>query len=257
MSPERTERRLAAIMFTDIVGYTALMAESEQRGRRLRERHRELVRPLAGRYHGEVVDENGDELVLCFPSALDAVHCALVIQAELADDAELQLRIGIHSGDVVFEGERVYGDGVNVASRIRPLAEPGGVCISDEVQHSIRNQPDIDAVHSAVEIQRSLSVRNTDVPAERRMEFRIGAHLGDVRPEHDSIFGDGVNIAARLEPLADPGGTCISGTVLEQIRRKLELAAPRWPPLVGAPGLAQNGLPEAPCPKARPCPKER
>jgi adenylate cyclase len=145
MSPERTERRLAAIMFTDIVGYTALMAESEQRGRRLRERHRELVRPLAGRYHGEVVDENGDELVLCFPSALDAVHCALVIQAELADDAELQLRIGIHSGDVVFEGERVYGDGVNVASRIRPLAEPGGVCISDEVQHSIRNQPDIDA----------------------------------------------------------------------------------------------------------------
>jgi adenylate cyclase len=140
-----TERKLAAIMFTDIVGYTAAMAESEQRGRRLRERHRELVRPLAGQYRGEVVDENGDELVLCFPSALDAVHCALAIQAELADDPELRLRIGINSGDVVFEGERVYGDGVNVASRIRPLAEPGGVCISDEVQHSIRNQPEIDA----------------------------------------------------------------------------------------------------------------
>jgi class 3 adenylate cyclase len=126
VAPEGTERRLAAIMFTDIVGSTALMAESEERGLRVRERARGLVAAFASRYRGAVVDENGDELVLTFPSALDAVRCALAIQAKLADDPELRLRIGIHSGDVVFEGGRGYGDGVNVASRIRPLAAPGG-----------------------------------------------------------------------------------------------------------------------------------
>jgi TolB-like protein/class 3 adenylate cyclase/Tfp pilus assembly protein PilF len=140
-----TERRLAAIMFTDIVGYTALMAESEEKGRRVRGRHRSLLGPLAEQHHGQVVDENGDELVLCFPSALDAVSCALAAQTELRDDPDLRLRIGIHLGDVVFEDGRVYGDGVNVASRIRPLSEPGGICASDEVQHSIQNQENIES----------------------------------------------------------------------------------------------------------------
>ena len=143
---KRSERRLAAIMFTDIVGYTALMAESEETGFRVRQHHRALFEPLAARYGGEIVDENGDELVLAFPSALDAVNCALLAQAELEGDGELKLRIGIHLGDVVFEAGRVYGDGVNVASRIRPFAEPGGIAISDEVEHSIHNQPQIEAV---------------------------------------------------------------------------------------------------------------
>ena len=91
-----TERRLAAIMFTDIVGYTALMAESEQRGRRVRERHRSVLGSLAQRYSGQIEDENGDELVLSFASAVDAVNCALAVQNELRDDAELLVRIGIH-----------------------------------------------------------------------------------------------------------------------------------------------------------------
>jgi TolB-like protein/Tfp pilus assembly protein PilF len=132
-------------MFTDIVGYTALMAESEEKGLRVRERHRSLLGPLAEQHHGEVVDENGDELVLSFPSALDAVNCALAVQTELRNDPDLRLRIGIHLGDVVFEDGRVYGDGVNVASRIRPLSEPAGICVSDEVQHSIQNQENIES----------------------------------------------------------------------------------------------------------------
>ena len=132
MSP-RSERRLAAIMFSDIVGYTALMAQSERAGVRARERHRALLRPLADRYRGRIVDENGDELVLVFPSSLDAVNCALVAQSECGADPDLKLRIGIHSGDIVFESARIYGDGVNVASRIRPLAEAGGICVSDPV----------------------------------------------------------------------------------------------------------------------------
>ncbi len=125
------------------MGYTALMGRDEQAGLRVRERHRRLLRPLAERHHGRIVDENGDELVGAFPSALDAVSCALAAQAALCEDPELKLRIGIHLGDVIFEAGRVYGDGVNVASRIRPLAEPGGVAISEPVFDAVKNQAGI------------------------------------------------------------------------------------------------------------------
>ncbi len=116
------ERRLAAIMFTDIVGYTALMAESEEKGRRVRRRHAALLRPLVERYHGEWVQNIGDETLSSFQSAVDAVNCALAIQILLLEEPDLRVRIGIHIGDIVFEEGSVQGDGVNVASRIRPFA---------------------------------------------------------------------------------------------------------------------------------------
>ena len=115
----QSERRLAAIMFTDIVGYTALMARSEEAGLRARRRHREVVRRQVEYYGGTWIDETGDESLSSFQSATDAVNCALAVNAELRESTELSLRIGIHLGDVLFEGGRVYGDGVNVASRIR------------------------------------------------------------------------------------------------------------------------------------------
>ncbi len=157
-----SDRRLTAILFSDIVGYTALMGRDEQAGLRVRERHRSLLRPLAARHHGKIVDENGDELVGAFPSALDAVACALAAQASLRDDAELKLRIGIHLGDVIFEGGRVYGDGVNVASRIRPLAEPGGVAVSEPVFDAVKNQAEIEGTplgtHQFKNVARPLAV---------------------------------------------------------------------------------------------------
>jgi TolB-like protein len=144
------------------VGYTALMGRDEQAGLRVRERHRSLVRPLAARHHGKIVDENGDELVAAFPSALDAVSCALAAQAALRDDPELRLRIGIHLGDVIFEGGRVYGDGVNVASRIRPLAEPGGVAVSEPIFDAVKNQAGIESTplgtHELKNVARPLAV---------------------------------------------------------------------------------------------------
>ncbi len=145
MSPE-VERKLAAIMFTDIVGYTALMAESEEKGLRVRRRHREVVRPLVERYLGEAIEARGDESLSVFPTALDAVNCALAIEEQLRDDPELKLHVGIHLGDLVVEDGEVSGDGVNIASRICALSEGGGICVSDEVQHSIQNQPDIEAI---------------------------------------------------------------------------------------------------------------
>ncbi len=145
MPPDPVERKLAAIMFTDIVGYTALMAESEEKGLRARERHRELVRPLVEQYHGESIEARGDESLSKFPTALDAVNCALAIETAARDDADLKLHVGIHLGDVVVQDGEVSGDGVNIASRICALSEGGGICVSDEVQHSIQNQENIES----------------------------------------------------------------------------------------------------------------
>jgi adenylate cyclase len=146
MGFEQVKHRLCAIMFTDIVGYTAVMARSEAEAMRTRQRHREIVRPLVERYHGEWIEETGDESLSIFPSAVDAANCALAVQSTLRDEPPLQLRVGIHLGETLVEGARVYGEGVNVASRIRPLAEPGQVCITAEVYRSIRNQAEIETV---------------------------------------------------------------------------------------------------------------
>jgi TolB-like protein/class 3 adenylate cyclase len=142
---EPLERRLSAIMFTDIVGSSSVMGQSEAAGIRVRRRHPEIVRPLVRLYHGEFIEEAGDETLSIFRSAVDAVNCALAIQDALREDSELQVRIGLHLGEVVVEGSRVHGDGVNVASRVRALAEPRAICASGEVYHAVRNQPNVEA----------------------------------------------------------------------------------------------------------------
>jgi TolB-like protein/class 3 adenylate cyclase/Tfp pilus assembly protein PilF len=139
------ERRLAAIMFTDIVGYTALMAESEEKGLRVRARHRELVRPLVERYHGEWIESPGDQTLSTFLTALDAVDCGLAVLARLEGDAELRLHIGVHLGDLVVAEGEITGDGVNIAARLCPLSKGSDLCVSGEVYRSVRNQPGIEA----------------------------------------------------------------------------------------------------------------
>ncbi|UCH10887.1 MAG: hypothetical protein JSU61_03095 [Fidelibacterota bacterium] len=140
-------RKLAAIVFTDIVGYTALMGEDESRALQLLQKNRDFLKPLIEQHNGEWLKEIGDGTLSCFISTVDAVNCARAIQLSLKDDPALTLRIGIHIGDVVFEGGDVFGDGVNVASRIEPLAEPGGICVSGRVYDDIQNKPDIETVY--------------------------------------------------------------------------------------------------------------
>jgi adenylate cyclase len=145
MPPKREERRLAAVMFADVVGYTSLMAANEEAGVRARRRHRELARPLVEAYGGRWVEERGDESLSVFQSALDAVNCALAIQQATAAEPNLRLRVGIDLGDVVFEDEGIYGDGVNVAARVRETAEPGGIHVTRRVIDSVKNQAHIDS----------------------------------------------------------------------------------------------------------------
>jgi len=151
MADERVQRRLAAILAADVVGYSRMMGEDESGTRTQFNFHlNDLIEPTIARQYGRIVKMIGDGLLVEFPSVVDAVHCAVEIQKPMAD-------------------------------------------------------------------------RNADMPQGRAMTFRIGINLGDVIIEGDDIHGDGVNIAARLEGLADPGSILISGTVFDQVGTKLEL----------------------------------
>ena len=127
-------------MFTDIVGYTALMERDEQSALGARDRHRTLLKTLVEQFHGEVIESPGDEALVLFDSALHAVDCGLALQAALRDDSDLAVRVGIHLGDVVLGDGEVAGEGVNLAARIRPVSAPGGICISEPVYQAVRNR---------------------------------------------------------------------------------------------------------------------
>ena len=139
------ERRLAAIMFTDIVGYTAMVQANELRALSLLKKHMNLIRPLVARHEGREVKTIGDSFLLEFPSALAATKCAIDLEKALQKFNEgkrdkVVVRVGIHVGDVVHEGGDVYGDTVNIASRIVSLAESGGVCVSQQAFDQVRNK---------------------------------------------------------------------------------------------------------------------
>ncbi len=139
--PGKTHR-LAAIVFTDIVGYTKRMEENEQKTMELLEKQREIIYPLAKTYGGEVIKEIGDGLMMMFDSAVQAVRFAITVQTRLKDD-ELTIRAGIHIGDIIFEDGDVFGSAVNTAARIEPLASPNGICISENVRAQLHNKTDI------------------------------------------------------------------------------------------------------------------
>lgn len=142
-----SRRRLAAIMFTDLVGYSALAQKDEATALEVLERHNRLLRPIFSKHGGREVKTVGDAFLVEFDSALDATRCALEIQQSLHDynasapeGWEIRVRIGIHVGDVVQTDHDVLGDAVNIASRIQPLAEPGGICLTQQVYDQVQNK---------------------------------------------------------------------------------------------------------------------
>ena len=140
-------RKLAAIFSTDVAGYSRLMGDDEEATIRTLTAYREVISSLIQHHRGRVVDSPGDNLLAEFASVVDAVRCAVEIQhtlkeknAQSPENRQMQFRIGINLGDVVVEGERIYGDGVNIAARVEGLAGPGGICLSGTVYDQIENK---------------------------------------------------------------------------------------------------------------------
>src|SRR5437773_2615881 len=146
MNANTEQRKLAAIMFTDMVGYSTLAQRDDKLALELLEEHRRLLREIFPRFNGTEIKTIGDGFLIEFRSALEAAQCAIEIQRTLAKrnhdvsaERRIEVRIGIHIGDVVHRAGDVYGDGVNIASRIEPLAGAGGICVSMDVERQIRN----------------------------------------------------------------------------------------------------------------------
>ena len=138
MATEDFKRKLTAILSADVKGYSRLMGEDEEATVRTITAHRKVITSVIEKYRGRVVDSPGDNILAEFVSVVDAVQSAVEIQevvraknAELPEDRKMEFRIGINLGDVIQEGERIYGDGVNIAARVEGLADPGGICISE------------------------------------------------------------------------------------------------------------------------------
>ncbi|MGA8302227.1 MAG: AAA family ATPase [Thermoplasmata archaeon] len=140
------DRRLSAVMLTDLVGYTALTQRDEAAALRLLEEHRQIVRPLLRDHFGREVKTIGDAFLVEFANALDATRCAEAIQKSLharntrTPSGKIELRIGLHVGDVEHQNGDIYGDAVNIVSRVEPMAEPGGICVSGDVYNQVRNK---------------------------------------------------------------------------------------------------------------------
>src|SRR5271156_912466 len=167
MTEQRINRRLAAVLAADVVGYSRLMGADEAGTLAALKRHGEAVfDPAVAAHSGRIVKLIGDGVIAEFGSVVDAVNCALSVQrfnGALPDEALRQprivLRIGINLGDVIIEGDDIYGDGVNIAARLEPLAEPGGICVSSIVNESVGNRIDV-RFNDAGEI----NVKNIDRP---------------------------------------------------------------------------------------------
>src|SRR5262249_10069534 len=145
---ERETRRLSAILVADVAGFSLLTGSDEEGTlRRLRALRRELIDPAISEHRGRVVKSTGDGVLAEFSSAVDAVRCAIAVQRGAAprnaglDQAErMDLRIGINVGDVVVEGDDLLGDGVNIAARLEAIAEPGGICLSEDACRHVRGK---------------------------------------------------------------------------------------------------------------------
>src|SRR5256714_168765 len=188
LSGEHVERRLAAILAADVAGSCRLIGIDEEGTlARLKALRRTLFDPKIADHHGRVVKNTGDGALVEFGSVVDAVRCAVEIQRSVAEqnvtlpqDSRIEFRIGIHVGDIIIDDNDIFGDGVNIAARLEGIAEPGGVCISDDAQRQIRGK--VDFVYNDLGLQ---TLKNITEPM-RAWHMRLGSDAVSLLPLHSS-----------------------------------------------------------------------
>ena len=189
--------QLAAIMFTDIEGYTALMQKDEAKALIFRSRHREVFREITDKYKGKILQYYGDGTLSTFNSAIDAVKCGIELQLAYREEPRIPVRIGIHSADIIFREDGIIGDGVNVAARIESLAIPQSVLISEKVYDEVKNQAGIQAVSLG-----EFEFKNVS----KAMEVFAIANPGLIVPEKKQIKGK-----AKIPSIDEEKGSFIKG----------------------------------------------
>ncbi len=172
--------QLAAIMFTDIEGYTKMMQQNEEKAILFRNRHREVFNSITEKHHGKILQYYGDGTLSTFHSAIDAVRCGVEMQQAFREEPRIPVRIGIHTGDILFSEDGIVGDGVNVASRIESLASAQSVFISEKVYDEVKNQSGIQTESMGI-----FELKNVDKP----MEVFAISNPGLVIPDKAKISG--------------------------------------------------------------------
>ena len=173
-------RQLAAILFTDIVGYTAMMQQDEQKAVAVTRHYLTVLTQAVENHHGKVLNDYGDGSLCTFPNVLDALQCAIEVQHQLQTEPKVPLRIGLHSGEVFFEGNKVMGDCVNVASRIQSLGQANTILFSKEIFDKIKNQPEFKSISVG-----KFEFKNVDEP----MEIFALANEGLIVPKREEMSG--------------------------------------------------------------------
>jgi adenylate cyclase len=189
-----SHRQLAAILFTDIEGYTALMQQSEQQAIVLRDRHREIVQKEHRQYNGRIIQYYGDGTLSTFQSAVEAVKCALAMQQTFRRVPQVPVRMGLHIGDIILQEDQAIGDGVNLAARVESLGVAGSVLLSDKVNDEIHFYPELETVSVGMYQFKNIS---------RQVEVFALNHEGLVKPNPHSLQGKTVEKSRPALPLPE------------------------------------------------------